>query len=94
MQFTMRMQSIAKSLLLAVAGAGVVTFFLMMAVIPTLALMKRLAGNVAQQSVVVTPAWFMRDVGIPTALTAFVVFFMMAIMRFRRQEHAAARQQG
>ena len=93
--FTMRMQSIAKSLLLACAGAGIVSFFLMMAVIPTMALMKRLAGNVAQQSVVVDPAWFMRTCGIPAAVVAFVVFFMIAMKRFRRQEHAAVpRQQG
>src|SRR5579884_1981109 len=58
--FTMRVQSIAKSLLLAFAGAGIVSFFLMMGIIPALALMQRLAGNVAQHSEVVRPAMFMR----------------------------------
>ncbi len=85
----MKAQSIAKSLLVGFVGAGVVSFFLMMAVIPTLAVMKRLAGNVAQTSVVVNPASFMRMVAIPAAVVGFVVIFLVALMRFRRQEHAA-----
>ena len=88
-QFTMKAQSIAKSLLVGFVGAGIISFFLMMAVIPTMAVMKRLAGNVAQQSVVVNPAAFMRMVAIPAAVVGFVVLFLVALMRFRRQEQAA-----
>ena len=85
----MKAQSIAKSLLVGFVGAGVVSFFLMMAVIPTLAVMKRLAGNVAQTSVVVNPASFMRMVAIPAAVVGFFVIFLVSLMRFRRQEQAA-----
>ncbi len=85
----MKAQSIAKSLLVGFAGAGIVSFFLMMAIIPALAVMKRLSGNVAQQSVVVNPAVFMRTVGIPAAIVGFVVLFLIALLRFRREEHAA-----
>jgi hypothetical protein len=88
-QFTMRLQSIAKSLLLAFAGAGVVSFFLMMTAIPIMALMKRLAGNVAQQSEVVMPGNFMRTYGVAIAAVAFVALFILAMVRFRRQEHLA-----
>jgi len=87
----MRLQSIAKSLLLAVAGAGIVSFFLMMGIIPAMALMKRLTGNVAQQSEVVNPAAFMRTYGIGLAVAAFVVLFVMALARFRREEQSAIR---
>lgn len=85
----MKAQSIAKSLLVGFVGAGIISFFLMMAVVPTMAVMKRLAGNVAQQSVVVNPAIFMRMVALPAALVGFVVLFLVALMRFRRQEQAA-----
>ncbi len=85
----MKAQSIAKSLLVGFAGAGIVSFFLMMAIIPALAVMKRLSGNVAQQSVVVNPAVFMRTVGIPAAIVGFVVLFLIALQHFRREDHAA-----
>ena len=88
-EFTMKAQSIAKSLLVGFAGAGIVSFFLMMGVIPALAVLKRLGGNVAQKSVVVNPAVFMREFGIPAAVVGFVVLFLIALLRFRRQEHAA-----
>lgn len=85
----MKAQSIGKSLLVGFAGAGIISFFLMMGVIPALAVLKRLSGNVAQKSVVVDPAAFMRNIGIPAAVVGFVVLFFVALMRFRRQEHAA-----
>jgi hypothetical protein len=85
----MRVQSVAKSLLVGFVGAGIIGFFLMMAVIPVMALMKRLSGNVAQMSVVVDPAAFMRFVGVPAAVVGFVVLFVVALMRFRRQEQSA-----
>jgi len=86
----MRMKSIGKSLLLAIVGAGIVSFFVMMTLIPALALIKRLTGNVAQQSVVVEPAVFMRTYGIPLVAVSFVVLFCMALVRFRREDQAAA----
>lgn len=88
-EFTMKAQSVGKSLLVGFAGAGIISFFLMMGVIPALAVLKRMGGNVAQQSVVVNPALFMREVGIPAAVVGFVVLFFVALMRFRRQEQAA-----
>jgi hypothetical protein len=87
----MRIESIGKSLLLAAAGAGMVSFFLMMTIIPVEALMQRLRGNVAQQSEVVNPAAFMRTYGLGLAAAAFAVLFVMALLRFRREEQAALR---
>jgi hypothetical protein len=87
-EFTMRLQSIGKSFLLAVAGAGIVSFFAMMAVIPIMALMQRLSGNIAQHSEVVNPAVFMRTYGIALAAVAFVIVFFATLMRSRRQEQS------
>ncbi|MGZ4788199.1 MAG: hypothetical protein ACXVZX_06740 [Terriglobales bacterium] len=86
----MRMRSIGTSLLLAFVGTGLVSFVLMMGIIPALAVMQRLSGNVAQQSVVVNPAAFMRTYGIGLAAVSFVVFFLVSMLRFRRLEHAAS----
>ena len=85
----MRVQSIAKSLLLGFAGAGLASFFIMMGAIPIMALMARLAGNVAQHSEVVNPGAFMRTYGIPISVIAFVASFVLAMVRFRRQEQMA-----
>lgn len=90
----MRLQSIAKSLLLGIAGAGIVSFFLMMGIIPALALMKRLSGNVAQQSEVVNPAAFMRTYGIGLAIVAFLTTFILMLVRCRREDHTAMRTRG
>jgi fumarate reductase subunit D len=87
----MKIQSIAKSVVVAVAGAGTVSFFLMMTAIPVMALMQRLHGHVTQQSEVVNPAAFMRTYGIGLALAAFAVLFVMALVRFRREEQAELR---
>jgi len=84
-----RIESIAKSLLLAFVGAGLVSFFLMMGIIPVMAIAQRLSGNVAQHSVVVNPAGFMRTYGIALALVSFVAFFFVSLVRFRRLEHAS-----
>ena len=89
----MRARSIGKSLLLAFAGTGVVSFFLMMGVIPALAVLARLSGDVTQRSVVVNPAVFMRTYGIRLGALSFVVLFFVSLARFRRQEHAAATRQ-
>jgi len=85
----MRLQSIAKSLLLALAGAGIACFFLMMCAIPIMALMQRLAGNVAQVSEVVNLGSFMRTYGVAIAVVAFVASFLLAMKRFRRLEQMA-----
>src|SRR4051812_22471898 len=86
---TMSLQSIGKSLLLAFVGAGLVSFFLMMGMIPMMALMQRLSGDVAQHSVVVNPAGFMRTYGIGLAMLSFVVLFFVSMWRCYRVEHAA-----
>jgi fumarate reductase subunit D len=88
----MRVQAIGKSFLLAFAGAGVVSFFLMMAVIPALAAIQRFRGNVEQSSVVVNPAAFMRTYGIGAAIGTFLVLFVISVVRFYRMEHAATQQ--
>ncbi len=85
----MLIRSIGKSFLLALAGTGVVSFFLMMGFIPALALLQRLSGNIAEKSVVVNPAALMRSYGIGLAVVSFVVCFCLALSRFRRLEHAA-----
>ena len=88
-EFMMRVQSIAKSLLLALAGAGMAAFFLMMAAIPIMALMQRLAGNVAQASEVVNLGTFMRTYGVAIAAVAFLASFILAMVRFWRLEQVA-----
>jgi len=70
-------------------GTGLVSFFLMMTVIPAMALMQRLTGNVEQKSVVVNPAIFMRTYGLGMAIAAFVILFVVSMVRFHRVEHAA-----
>ncbi len=89
----MRIQSIGKSLLLAFVGAGVISFFLMMGIIPALALVQRLTGNVAQKSVVVNPTVYMRTCGIPLVIVSFLVLFLVALLRFHRREQNGAVQQ-
>lgn len=88
----MRAQSIGKSLLLAFAGTGLVSFFLMMGMIPAMAVMQRLSGDMEQRSVVVNPAAFMRTYGLGLAVLSFVVFFFVALTRYRRLEHARSTQ--
>lgn len=83
------MKSFAKSLLMAVMGTGLFFCFLMMITIPVMALLARLNINVEKASVVVSPAVFLRIVGIPAAVVLFVVLFAMGMRRFRREnEHA------
>ena len=81
------MKSVAKSLLLAFVGTGLFFFFLMMAVLPTMALLARESGRISQKSVVVDPTLFMRTYGLPMAAIAFVALFGIAMYRFRRMEH-------
>ena len=80
------MKSVAKSLLLAFMGTGLLFFFLMMTVTPIMALMARVGGDVAQKSVVVNPGIFLRAYGIPMAGVAFVVLFAISMYRLRRVE--------
>lgn len=75
--------------MLAFVGAGLVSFFLMMGIIPAMAIAQRLSGNVSQHSVVVNPAGFMRTYGIALAAFSFVALFLVALLRFRRLEHAS-----
>jgi fumarate reductase subunit D len=82
----MRLQSIAKSLLIAVAVAGLASFFLMMSVIPVMALLQRLGGNIAQKSVVVNPSAFMRTYGLAVVVVVFVIAFALSMRRIHRLE--------
>ena len=70
-------------------GTGLFFFFLMMALVPTLALLARTSGNVAQKSVVVDPAIFLRTWGLPMAAVTFVVLFTLAFHKMRQAERAA-----
>ena len=82
------LRNLLKSMALGLAGAGVFSFFFMMAVIPTLAVIARSGPHINQQSVVVDPAWAVRTVGMPLAAVAFAVCFALAWRKFRRQEQA------
>ncbi len=84
------MKSVAKSLLLAFVGTGFLFWFIMMAIVPSLAVVARMRGDVAQRSVVVSPALFMRSYGIPVAAVAFLVFFAIAMYRFRKHNELAS----
>lgn len=86
------MKFLAKSFLLAFVGTGVFFFFLMMALVPTLALFARTSGNIAQKSVVVDPAVFLRTWGLPMAGAMFVVFFALAFHKIRQADRAAITQ--
>ncbi len=85
----MRVRFVAKSFLLAFVGTGVFFFFLMMALVPTLALLARTSGNIAQKSVVVDPALLLRSWGLPMAGIMFVILFALAFHRMRKAEQAA-----
>lgn len=70
-------------------GTGLFFFFLMMALVPTLALLARMSGNIAQKSVVVDPAVFLRTWGLPMAGIIFVLLFGLACHKMRQAERAA-----
>jgi hypothetical protein len=80
------MRSILKSLLWAFVGTGLFFFFVMMALVPTLALLARLSGNVAQKSVVVDPSSLLRTWGIPLAAAAFLFLFSLSLYHLRHAE--------
>jgi len=80
------MKSFAKSLVMAVMGTGLFFCFMMMITIPLMALLTRMNINVEKASVVVSPAIFLRTVGVPTAVVLFVVLFAVGLRRFRRDE--------
>lgn len=80
------MRNFVKSLLLALMGTGLFFSFFMMMVIPIQALLARLGGDVAKLSVVVNPAVFLRNVGVPLAILAFVTLFGLAMYRFHQAE--------
>jgi hypothetical protein len=79
-------KSVLKSLLLAFMGTGMLFFFLMMAVVPIMAVLARMGGDVSQKSVVVNPGIFLRSVGLPIAIVAFVALFGISMYRFHRVE--------
>jgi hypothetical protein len=83
---------IAKSFLLAFMGTGLFFFFLMMALVPTLALLARTSGNIAQKSVVVDPAILLRTWGLPMAAVMFVVLFALAFHKMRKAERLVVQQ--
>jgi hypothetical protein len=74
---------VGKSLLIAFMGTGLIFFFLMMAAVPTMALLTRLSGDVTKTSVVVNPALFLRTYGLPLAVVAFGALFGVSEYRFR-----------
>jgi len=67
-------------------GTGMLFFFLMMAVVPIMALLARMGGDISQKSVVVNPGIFLRTFGVPIALVAFVALFGISMYRFRHME--------
>ncbi len=81
------MKSFLKSLLMAFMGTGLFFSFLMMLTVPIMALFTRLGTNIERTSVVVSPAWFLRMIGVPSALVLFIVLFAVGLHRYRRDNH-------
>lgn len=83
------MKSLAKSLVMAVMGTGLFFCFLMMITIPLMALAARLNINIEKSSVVVSPAVFLKTIGLPMAVVLFIVLFAIGFRKFRREEQTA-----
>ncbi|HWR14480.1 MAG TPA: hypothetical protein VN577_06610 [Terriglobales bacterium] len=88
------MKSVLKSVLLAFVGTGLFFFFLMMGVVPIMATIARMTGDVSSRSVVVDPGVFFRTWGIPLAVVAFLICFAVGMYRFRRLEHPTFKAAG
>lgn len=78
------MKQVLKSIAFGVVGAGLFSFFLMMALIPMLAVIARRSGNISQSSVVVEPGSIMYMYGLPLAVVVFAVCFVLGMRRQRR----------
>ena len=83
------MKRLTKSLIMAMMGTGLFFCFLMMITIPLMALAARLNINIEKSSVVVSPAVFLRTIGVPVAVVLFVVLFAIGFRRFRHEEPPA-----
>ena len=92
------MTTVLKSLALAAVGAALFFSFFMMFSIPVLTVMAKLHDpNAPLQApdVVVAPLALFRLVGLPLSAVAFVVCFVLAMKRFRKnssQPSALSRQ--
>ncbi len=73
-----------KSLLAGIVGSALFFFFFMMATVATLSAAARLNSQALQHGVVVMPAEFLRRVGLPLTAAVFLVSFVLAHRRFRR----------
>jgi uncharacterized membrane protein YhaH (DUF805 family) len=82
------MRSILKSLLWAFVGTALFFFFLIMALVPALALLARLSGNIAQKSVVVEPTSLLRTWGLPMAAAAFVTLFALSMRHLHQADRS------
>ena len=79
------LRDISKSAALALIGTGTFFFFLMMMVIPLMGIAVR-REDTFTQSAVVAPEHVLRVVGLPTSGVLFVIFFVLALRYFRREE--------
>lgn len=85
------MKAVVKSLAASVFATGLASFFLLTAFQAAGSVMSRRAAP-GQDIVVFDPSALMRQIGLPLAAVMFVVFFALALRRFRRpsQEQPAA----
>lgn len=77
------MKAVLKSLAAALFATGLASFFLLIAFMAAGTVMTRRAAP-GQEIVVFDPSSLMRQIGLPLAGAMFVVFFVLALRRFRR----------
>jgi len=79
------LKDLLKSVFLALVGTGTFFFFVMMLTIPVMSVMARREGTFTQ-SAVVNPEHVFRTVGLPVSGVLFVIFVVLAMRYFRRDE--------
>jgi hypothetical protein len=79
------LKDVLKSVFLALVGTATFFFFVMMLTIPVMSVMARHEGTFTQ-SAVVNPEHLFRTVGLPVSGVLFVIFFVLAMRYFRRDE--------
>jgi hypothetical protein len=79
------LKDLLKSALLALVGTATFFFFVMMLTIPIMSVLAR-RGTTFTQSAVVNPEHVLRVLGLPVSGVMFVVFFVLAMRYFRRDD--------
>ncbi len=79
------MKLFLKSFVAGVIATGLFFSFLMMLVIPAVALMARLHGPTEAQDVVVSPMPLLRGFGLPLSALVFLMTFGLSLRQFSRR---------